>query len=452
LVYDSEQLRFPVSGHVQFRNPDLDAVVHEARYEVTSWRDFGHGKQPHIVRLASLVARGKDADRQAALQRVQIVELESGFFDDSVSADSMGFPVPGEGWTLKSPDLRTVATIGERTMRINGVQFPTANVILGFEDILDGTVATQPVIPSPLLNNAAIIAPDAPPDMVQQVPDVEERSHKILFVGLTLWTAIGIILVWLALRTQRSGFRMAAVATLASGVACLAFVIRYEASNPRLEAKGMTLASSGSIAYQDEYDFGRFQWAGAETIEKFEVELYNTSSAPVRIDKVATSCGCTRAIPRTMIIEPGKSVVFDVSIKYSSPGKRTESIRILAADEEVVSIAITATPTTEIFSIALEHSIDLQPSMPSAVHVFLATKDDVQQPAGLTIDLPDGVDANPQPWSTFHRADPEAGVDMARWVSVVELTAHRSMQRTDYARFYYEGQLVQKVCLGNWPW
>ena len=61
------------------------------------------------------------------------------------------------------------------------------------------------------------------------------------------------------------------------------------------------------------WDFGQ-KWAGekAETT----ITLRNVGDAPLRIEKVKTSCGCTAASMKKKLLEPGESE--EVKITYST--------------------------------------------------------------------------------------------------------------------------------------
>lgn len=76
------------------------------------------------------------------------------------------------------------------------------------------------------------------------------------------------------------------------------------------------------------------------------VRVRNTSSVPIRIEKISSDCGCVAAVPPGGVIEPGKSVSIPVTYTAKKKGKRSASKRLqvqLADGLGSAGIAVNAT-------------------------------------------------------------------------------------------------------------
>ena len=80
-----------------------------------------------------------------------------------------------------------------------------------------------------------------------------------------------------------------------------------------------------------EHDFGDVQ---VGDVVETQFRVINKGAAPLVIDEVRTSCGCTKAVSQTKEVPPGKEAAIKVSYDSTglSPGRKTQSVLIHSND------------------------------------------------------------------------------------------------------------------------
>lgn len=84
----------------------------------------------------------------------------------------------------------------------------------------------------------------------------------------------------------------------------------------------------------EEHDFGGVR-QNQKLVHNFTVK--NTGTEDLEILRIATSCGCTAAVPRDRIVKPGESTTLEVTLetrKYS--GVIQKSVSVASNDRQVV--------------------------------------------------------------------------------------------------------------------
>jgi len=78
---------------------------------------------------------------------------------------------------------------------------------------------------------------------------------------------------------------------------------------------------------RSEHDFGEVQ---VEDVVQTRFRVSNKGDAPLIIDEVRTSCGCTAAVTQSKEVSPGQNT--EIAVSYDSaglsPGKKTQSVFI----------------------------------------------------------------------------------------------------------------------------
>ncbi len=148
-------------------------------------------------------------------------------------------------------------------------------------------------------------------------------------------------------------------------------------------------------------------------------ELTNRSGVTLHVERVATTCGCTRATVSKLTIPPGHDFQVAATLKLGGAGEKREEVRLICGEIEPVILTLRASARTVESFYTVARSVFLPPAKKARV-MAVELQRDSSMPAPLRFETPGGIRVNASEWTQVLCAD-IARQQPSRWHSWIEI-------------------------------
>jgi hypothetical protein len=161
--------------------------------------------------------------------------------------------------------------------------------------------------------------------------------------------------------------------------------------------------SGFEVTGERHFDFGEQTIDGPVEL-KHVFALKNELTIPLRLKRVVTTCGCTKAQPSADIVPAGDRFEVEVTLKLAAAGTRREQVHlILDENDDPITLYLQATARVR-DSFYCQHRAVLL--MPGHLTTVVAIQQNVtdEPPLALTVAAPAGVRATASEWTRVTHA------------------------------------------------
>lgn len=318
--------------------------------------------------------------------------------------------------------LRTTYRLGSREISIDGFLFATDNPILKevgvcLPDVLE---TARTATPSEAINSRPVRG--------------RRAINRPLTAGIVVFLAsIALIVSIRQMRSRRSRASLLFVSVVVI-IVSISVVGVVTALIGRHAASGSPLVGASS------YDFGEQAYRNGPLELRHTFTLTNRSDATVRIEKVATSCGCTAGAVSREAVEPGGSVEISATLKFDAPGRRRETIWLNLGETGVHTLSLSGIARRAYEFFAVQKAIRLSQDTAGTILLVATGVGNDPEPPTPDIHLPNGTEAHFDGWRLVFGSD-EASGRPSRWQGVVKVEQVA-------AQLERPGKIV--ISLGQW--
>ncbi len=173
--------------------------------------------------------------------------------------------------------------------------------------------------------------------------------------------------------------------------------------------------------------------------------LTNTTSAPVRITHVSTTCGCTLAAADRDVVAAGATVSVTATLHILEVGSKSAQV-IVTTDIEM------ATPVVLLLSgqgwrarqlTCTKHSVELSAGDETRLFVYVVDHQSADAPSAPRVDASNGVAAHVSDWRLVQPFDPGREIP-ARWEASLSIRDGRDQAQRD-AVLHDAGVMIEIV-------
>ncbi|MCI0350305.1 MAG: DUF1573 domain-containing protein [Acidobacteriales bacterium] len=417
---------------VESRDAPAADPSHRIRYSVEEWADFDGVVLPRVAyrdvwtfAQPALSIRAPHGTFQRMVLRRHSARLRP--------ADECQFDLePHLEETIVDVRSKLVYKLGEAEINLDGHRFS----IRPLADILDPASLT---VLAPLADEQK----DQPPS--NETPG-SPGTRRLLIGTLAFGMTTSFLIAWRHRRERKKSWTAIACALALSVIACSFMFAGDDAPAPSKSALSPTILE-GALSH----DFGDIMFRPPRVDASHVFRVTNVTDEPVTVEEVRTSCGCTAATISKRLLNPGESADLPVTLSFSQPGRRSESVWLALNESRMARLTIAGAAVAPNAAWCTHKSVHLGDGKPHAVTVIYTNEADEPAPPVPIVSAPLDVHVEIGEWVLVHASDRESA-RKARWHLPLTITGSRPVRFDDRIEFTLPSHPPMSIYLSGWPW